>query len=160
MDQQAARERLETVDEQLRSAGTLEQRRERVGALPVSHALHLAIAWTILLLALILAPSRVIPDEKTFSIRKYIPWFDLWVHLTLFGGFALTWIRAVASPLRWAAVPAAGLILAVGTEWAQSLPFIQRDPNLLDGIADAAGLVAGLVAAVVVDRCSTDQRPD
>jgi hypothetical protein len=105
-----------------------------------------------LLLALCLAPARVIPDEKSFSIKKYIPWFDLLVHFTLFAGFALNWIRAVAAALRWALVPAAGLCLALGTEWAQGLPFIQRDPNLLDGLADVGGLALGLAAAALVCR--------
>ena len=121
-------------------------------AVPARYATHWAVAWTILLLALCLAPSRVIPDEKTFGIRKYIPYYDLIVHFTLFAGFAFNWIRAAGSPLRWVLVPTAGLLLAVGTEWAQGLPYIQRDPSLLDGLADLAGLAIGLAAAVLVCR--------
>jgi hypothetical protein len=97
-----------------------------------------------------LAPSRVIPDEETFSLKKYIPWYDLVVHFTLFAGFAFNWMRAVGSPLRWALVPAAGLLLALGTEWAQGLPFIDRDPSLLDCLADGGGLAVGLAATAVL----------
>jgi hypothetical protein len=121
---------------------------------PGRYALPLAVAWTVLLLALCLAPARVIPDEKTFSLKRYIPWYDLVVHFTLFAGFALNWVRAIRSPRRWALVPAAGLILALGTEWAQGHPYIQRDPNLLDGLADLAGLAAGLAAAALFRRRS------
>jgi hypothetical protein len=136
---------VETVDELDRS--------RTAGTVPGRYAIHWAVAWTIVLLVLCLAPSRVIPDEETFfSIRKYIPWYDLIVHFTLFAGFGFNWIRAVGSPLRWALVPAAGLLLALGTEWAQGLPYIQRDPSLLDGLADLAGLAAGLAAAAVSAR--------
>jgi hypothetical protein len=135
---------VETVNEPDRS--------RRAGTVPARYATHWAVAWTILLLALCLAPSRVIPDEKTFSIKKYIPWYDLVVHSTLFAGFAFNWIRAAGSPLRWALVPAAGLLLALGTEWAQGLPDIQRDPSLLDGLADLAGLAFGLAAAALFAR--------
>jgi hypothetical protein len=133
---------VETVDKPSRTAA----------AAPGRYALHFAVAWTVLLLALCLAPSRVIPDEKTFNIRKYIPWYDLVVHFTLFAGFALNWTRAVSAPRRWALVPVAGLLLAVGTELAQGLPFIQRDPNVLDGLADLAGVALGLGAAALFCR--------
>jgi hypothetical protein len=123
-----------------------------VGTMPRKYALSWAVAWTVLLLTMCLAPARVIPDEKTFSLKKYIPWYDLVVHFTLFAGFALNWIRAVGAPIRWALVPAAGLLLALGTEWAQGLPFIQRDPNLLDGLADGAGLAIGLTAVALLAR--------
>jgi hypothetical protein len=135
---------VETRDELNRRAGT--------GTAAGKYPLSWAVAWTILLLAMCLAPARVIPDEKTFSLRKYIPWYDLIVHFTLFAGFALNWIRALGATLRWALVPAAGLLLALGTEWAQGFPFIQRDPNLLDGLADGAGLIGGLAAAALLDR--------
>jgi hypothetical protein len=114
------------------------------------YALCWAVAWTVLLLSLCLAPSRVIPDEQTFSIKKYIPWYDLVVHFTLFAGFAFNWMRATGSTLRWVLVPAAGLLLAVGTEWAQGFPFIDRDPNLLDALADGAGLAVGLAATALL----------
>jgi hypothetical protein len=153
---------VEIVDESNRGAGTTQGAQQcptRPRATPRKHAKHWAVAWTILLLTMCLAPARVIPDEQTFSIKKYIPWYDLVVHFTLFTGFALSWIRATESPWRWVVVAASGLLLAAGTEWAQGLPILERDSNLLDGLADGVGLAAGLAAAAVLGPLSTTIDP-
>jgi hypothetical protein len=128
-------------------------------AIPRKYPVGWAIAWTALLLVLCLAPDRILPDENSTSIKKYIPYADLAVHFTLFAVFVASWIGAVRSPLRWAIVPVVGLLLAVATECAQGLSFIHRDPNWLDGLADGLGVVVGLVGSsifqsrsIVVDR--------
>lgn len=128
-------------------------------AIPKKYPVGWAIAWTALLLGLCLAPDRVLPDEDSISIKRYFPYSDLAVHFTLFAVFVASWIGAVRSPLRWAIVPVAGLLLAVATEFAQGLSFIHRDPNWLDGLADGIGVIAGLVGSsifrsrsIVVDR--------
>jgi hypothetical protein len=121
-------------------------------ALPRNYPVGWAIAWTLLLLTLCLAPERVLPGENTFSIKRYIPWSDLVVHFTLFTGFAWSWVRTTSARLRWAAVTAAGLALAVGTELAQGLSFIHRDPNIFDALADCTGVAAGLAAAALAGQ--------
>jgi hypothetical protein len=123
-------------------------------ALPRNYPVLWAIAWTLLLLGLCLAPRSVIPDENTFTVRKLIPHSDLAVHFTLFAGFVVSWLRIGGSPLRWLTIPALGLLLAIGTECAQGLPFIHRDPDLLDVIADLVGVVAGSVAWAILCRAS------
>jgi VanZ family protein len=141
---------VETVDEPNQSAGAAGERSHpdpRPRTAPPRYAIQLAIAWTALLLGLCLAPARVIPDEQTFSIRRYIPWFDLVVHFTLFAGFALNWMRALSTPWRWRFVLASGVLLAIGTELAQGLAFIGRDPDVRDALADGVGLTIGLAAA-------------
>lgn len=146
---------LEIVDEQERGAKTgLRGLAWSLFAIPRTYPISWAIAWTALLLGLCLAPERVMPDENAISIKKYIPHADLAVHCTLFAGFAVSWILAGRRPLRWVAIPVLGLLLAVGTEYAQSLPFIHRDASLLDGLFDVVGVVMGLVGSAILDRRS------
>jgi VanZ family protein len=145
---------IEVLDERGRGA-TMAMAWERgmsLIALPRKYPTGWAIAWTALLLGLCLAPESVIPDENSISIKKYIPYFDLSVHFTLFAGFVVSWLRVGGSPLRWLAVPLAGVLLAAGTEFAQSLPFIHRDANLLDAAADLAGVALGLAVWAFVCR--------
>jgi hypothetical protein len=120
-----------------------------LAAVPRRYPIGWASAWTVLLLCLVLAPARLLPSERTLSLADYIPHLDLVVHFALFAGFALGWLRVSGSRFQWWAVGAAGLFLAAGTEYAQGLPFIHRDANLLDGLADSAGVAAVLVVSAV-----------
>jgi VanZ family protein len=105
----------------------------------------LALAWTALILALCLTPSAWLPRPESHGTRVFmIPHFDKIVHATLFAGFGLLWIGALVSPRRWVGVLIAGLLLSLGTEVLQAIPFIDRDPNLFDGLADAAGTFLGV----------------
>jgi VanZ family protein len=108
-----------------------------------NYPLLAAIGWTVLLLALILAPERVLPIESSTEVRHHRIRLDLVVHFILFLGFAVSWLRATRGRLRWVLVPAIGLFLAAGTELVQGISFIHRDPSLSDALADCAGLVAG-----------------
>lgn len=133
-------------------------------AIPRKYPVGCAVAWTALLLTLILAPRDVMPDEDSMSmsIKKYIPYPDLLIHWTLFAGFVACWIRAVRAPMRWVTIPVVGLLLAVGTELAQDLPFIHRDPDILDVMADSFGVAAGLVGSAFFSRpaVGTTDQPD
>ena len=112
-------------------------------ALPRKYPVACAIAWTILLLGLTLAPQRILPDEKTFLTKRPFVRVDLVIHFTLFVGFAWSWIRATRPTWRWVVVAATGLFLAVWTEWTQGFSFIDRDPDLTDVLGDGAGGAAG-----------------
>src|SRR5262249_9364314 len=125
--------------------------------LPRAYPIRWAIAWTALLIGLILAPSRVLPVTEKGSVEKIIPYGDLAVHSALFVGFVVSWIRVRGAPLRWGVAPVVGLLLGAATEYAQGLPFIDRDPNLIDGLADVVGVLGGLIAAAVFYR--TRPRP-
>jgi len=121
-------------------------------SVPRKYPVHWAIAWTILLLALILAPSSVLPDEEAISVKPFFPPPDFAIHFALFTGFVMSWLQ-VGRSWRWQVTLAAiALILAVVTEFAQALPWIGRDPELRDGIADGAGALVGFVAAAILDR--------
>jgi hypothetical protein len=58
--------------------------------------------------------------------------------------FALLWRRADPAPRRSGRIVAWGLALAVFTELGQALPFIDRDADVFDALADAVGVVSGL----------------
>jgi hypothetical protein len=109
----------------------------------------MAIGWTALLLAACLAPSRWL------GLRE-VPFHDLGlfkldkiVHATLFAGYAFCWIVGERGRGATGRVLAVGLALAVLTELAQGLPFIRRDPDPFDALADVTGLAIGYTAAQV-----------
>ena len=119
-------------------------------ALPGKYPVIWAVAWTVLLLVLCLAPARVFPDDQEAIYKRYLPFSDLIVHFSLFAIFAASWVRAGRWPWRWVVVPLSGIILAVGTEWAQGLPIINRDPGVLDALADVIGVFAGLAGWAIL----------
>src|SRR4051794_16855311 len=106
----------------------------------------LAYASTLVLVTLCLLPKSWFPGDE--AAPKTIPHLDKVVHFTMFAGFGLCWACAGPSPSptrsRAAGVLAAAFALAVGTELAQGLPQIRRDPDTLDALADAVGAVAGV----------------
>jgi hypothetical protein len=121
-------------------------------SVPRKYPVSWAVAWTILLVALILAPSSVLPDEETIAVKPFFPPPDSVIHFALFTGFVMSWLQ-VGRSRRWQLTLAAiAVILAVATEFAQGLPWIHRDPELRDGIADCAGALVGFVAAATLDR--------
>jgi hypothetical protein len=128
-------------------------------ALPVRYPTLWAIAWTVLILVCCLAPARAFPVDEEKATHKTFPHVDHMVHFALFAGFVASWIRVGRSPLRWVVVPAIGLVLGVGTELAQAIPMINRDPTLSDGMADCFGVLIGLVGFLFVSRLAGRNRP-
>jgi VanZ family protein len=89
-----------------------------------------------------------------------IPHIDKLVHFGMFAGFSLLWMNARPPRPRgraWgAAVLAAALVLAVATEVAQGLPAVNRDPDPLDGLADAVGAFVAVGASSATARKPPD----
>ena len=114
------------------------------------------LAWlaTLVLLVLCLFPKSAMHGLETSRIR--IPHADKAVHFGMFAAFGFLWIRAGRLPVaaRVACVFGAAVALAVGTEVAQALPFIGRDPDALDALADIAGGAVGIAVAVLWARKS------
>lgn len=106
-----------------------------------------AIGWTALLLAACLAPGYWLGlDEELFEgIGPFKP--DKIVHAALFAGYAFFWIVGERGRGATGRVLGVGLALAVLTELAQGLPFIRRDPDPFDTLADVFGLAVGYTAA-------------
>lgn len=109
----------------------------------------LAGAYTALVLLATLIPPDLLPADETRAGPDLIPHADKLVHGGLFFGFAWAWTWAGPRRDRRRAgrVLAAGIALAAFTELAQGLSIVDRDPNLLDTLADIAGLGIGLGAA-------------
>lgn len=130
--------------------------------MPKSWRTLLACEATALLLTLCLLPKSWFPSGE--GGPKAIPHFDKLIHFGMFANFAVCWERAgrslVPTRSRAAAVLAAAFALAVGTELAQGLPQIQRDPDPIDALADAAGALAGvgLVASWGARRGKRDKK--
>jgi hypothetical protein len=86
-----------------------------------------------------------------------VPRSDLWVHVTVFGGWtglliaSEAWGRATsAHNIRWSVI--SGLIYAAFDELLQGIPFLNRVVALDDYLANAAGIVLAGIVAWSIDR--------
>ena len=109
-----------------------------------------ALCWTALILLLTLLPGKDVPN--TFFDR--IPYFDKWVHATLFLGFVILWSwglyknRSSRHFLPALIIIAlAGIMLGIGIEYLQRTKLVGRDFDVWDMVADAPG---ALVAVVIL----------
>ena len=105
-----------------------------------SKYLVLSVLWTIGILVGLSLPGRSLPSVSLLE-------FDKLIHFLLFAGFAWLWMAALRAPLRRRTlyVLAAGATYAVLSELYQSLLPFDRRADLLDVLADMAGLCAGLL---------------
>ena len=73
--------------------------------------------------------------------------------------FAVLWLEATkGKPGRFAWVAGAGIALAVVTELGQNVPFLRRDGEIADALADSVGVLVGLWLFPWVDRVSARWR--
>lgn len=109
-----------------------------------------AFGWTALLLAACVAPARWLGLQEVSFKGFGILTADKLIHATLFAGYAFFWAMGKRGRGVTARVVSVGLALAVLTELAQALPFIRRDPDPFDTLADVTGLAIGYATAQVV----------
>jgi hypothetical protein len=116
-----------------------------------------ASAWTVLVLVLCLIPRRTMDRVPSLTghwfwdLYRSIPHKDKVIHAFLFCVFAWLWAWALGNGRRaWAAIIAGGLALVIATELGQSLPWIDRSTDILDALADVAGLGLGLGLAAML----------
>lgn len=111
--------------------------------------LRRGLRWvtTAVVLALCLAPRGWVARE---SSGKHLPHTDKVVHFAMFAAFALSWVasrpRASLSRSFVTSVLVASVALAVLTEVAQGHPYVQRDPDPLDALADMVGAFCAVAA--------------
>ena len=106
----------------------------------MTRAHFLAIAWTLGILAACTIPGGDLPTVNIVS-------FDKAAHFGVFAGFGWLWMGALRGGLAqttWR-VLAGGLAYAVLTEIYQGfLPF-ERNPDPMDALANALGLLAAVL---------------
>ena len=96
----------------------------------------LALAWTIAVPVMLWSPVRGGGGP---------PMMDKVVHFVMFTVLAALWMRALGRPRNVIALLALGLVYAGLTEGVQALlPY--READAWDLVANAAGLVMGIVA--------------
>lgn len=111
----------------------------------------LAIAWTLAILLLCWIPSSWLPVKETDEAGLDIPHMDKIVHASIFTVFTVLWLFALpARRNRFALVAVAGILLAIVTEIGQSIPIIERDGDIADGVADSVGVAAGLLGFAAI----------
>src|SRR5689334_394579 len=103
-----------------------------------------ALIWTMAILVACWTPGRWLPVPEPGTSGQEVPHKDKLVHFGMFAGFGLLWWRPGAGRRQALGILAGGLVLAVLSEAGQAVPAIHRDPDRLDVLADAVGLVAGL----------------
>ncbi len=99
-------------------------------------AFYAALAATAIVTALLLFPLPVDPGRTVKGADK-------WAHALLFAGLAGCWAWAGWSPRR---IMIAGVLFAVATECLQHVARTRRHGDVLDALADIAGV--SLVALV------------
>ncbi len=125
-------------------------------------------AWfvTVLLVGLCLWPKSWMPAGKHESAPG-IPNADKVAHFGLFACYAMAWMRTGPLSRRRTALVVASVVgMAIGTEVLQGIPFLGRDPDVLDCVADGLGglfgvaLVAGAGGALGMSDEAGDEQPE
>jgi hypothetical protein len=111
-----------------------------------------AVVWTVLVLIGCWIPSDRLPVDEGESWRWRVPNADKLVHVAMFAGFGLLWMRARPGPGRAARVLAGGVALAILSELGQEVPAVHRDADVLDALADVLGVGLGIAAALSLGR--------
>lgn len=109
------------------------------------HRALMAVFWTIVIMMLCWLPRHVVQRVEAGSGWFKIVNLDKLIHSGIFVVFALLWARVSSSPRRFAWIALAGVIFAAVTELGQLIPAVGRDATVPDAIADAAGVLIGIL---------------
>lgn len=118
-----------------------------------------ALFWTLLIMAVCWVPIGMFPTGGGGEHPRAFPHLDKVVHAGIFAIFGLLWLRALPGKARFLVVAAAGLALAVVTEYGQSLPIVGRDGDVADGVCDVIGVVLAYPLFLLFFRRTRDERP-
>ncbi|MGB3542897.1 VanZ family protein [Rubrivirga sp.] len=98
-------------------------------------ARRLAILWSVAIVVACLVPGQGLPSVQIVS-------FDKLIHVLLFVGFGLLWMRAAPGvPGR---ILLTGVVFGIAIEVAQGTLPVHRSADVFDAIADAIGVVIGV----------------
>jgi hypothetical protein len=104
-----------------------------------------AVLWTVgIFVGTWLPPAAMPHPELEGSSLFLFLRFDKIVHAVMFTGFAFLWLQAHRGPTApFRGVLAAGVFVAILTETVQATPWVGRDGDVWDVLADCAGLLIG-----------------
>lgn len=115
-----------------------------------------AIIWSAIIFLLLAIPGSDLPQESSFLD---IPHFDKWIHMGIFALFVILWCRALRiwHPakklfLNFILVALAGIAFGYAMELVQKYFIPNRDYDLWDVVADAAGSLLGLAFSLIAFR--------
>jgi hypothetical protein len=103
---------------------------------------RLAILATALIVVACWIPDRWLHESRVQPTGNT----DKLIHGSMFALFGALWTLGDPSSRRRARIIAGGLLLAVVTEVGQGHPWVHRDPDVLDGVADVVGMALGIAA--------------
>jgi VanZ family protein len=114
---------------------------------------RLAIGWTLVIIATCSIPGSDLPDVD-------IEWIDKVGHLCLFAVFAWLWLDTCPRPTlrRTVLVVVLGSLFGILTELYQGILPWERTPDIVDALADTAGLLVGSAAFTWWRTTSTGTR--
>jgi VanZ family protein len=97
-----------------------------------------AVCWTALILILLGIPGRSLPSTTLLE-------YDKAIHAGLFLVLAVLWMRAArfSSVNTVVLVLMGGILFSVLSEWYQGILPVDRQPDVLDSVADLVGFLAG-----------------
>lgn len=103
----------------------------------------LAVGWTLGILTACTIPGTALPSTTLWD-------FDKAIHFLLFAGFGWLWLKALPWRLRTrlGAVLGTGLAFAILSEFYQGILPWEREPDLLDALANTLGLLAALAVGL------------
>ena len=109
----------------------------------------LAVGWALIIVAACSIPGTDLPEVE-------IKWIDKVAHFSLFLVLAWLWLDAIEGPTarRILRVLILGSVFGILTELYQGILPWERSPDILDALANTAGLVAG--SAVFAGRKKAD----
>lgn len=118
-----------------------------------------ALFWTFLIMAVCWLPLPMFPMGTGGEHPRAFPHLDKVVHASIFAVFGLLWLGAIPGRHRFLVVMAAGMALAVITEFGQSLPIVGRDGDVSDGVCDVIGVFLAYPLALMLFRRVRDEQP-
>ena len=111
-----------------------------------------AIIWSAIIIILLCIPGSDLPEETSFL---NIPYFDKWIHVGIFGLFVFLWCGFVSTKQeptgllkKFILITITAIVLGYIMELVQKYFVPNRDYDLWDVVADAAGSIIGLLLSL------------
>ncbi len=113
----------------------------------MSRRMLLASGWTLIVLILCWTPRQHLPTPEDQFATWRLPHLDKLVHLGMFALFGALWSMACPRGDRAWRIVLCGAALAALTEIGQLSPYVSRDADVYDALADVIGTIAGVAVA-------------